>query len=266
MFRKIKATVTCLSHSAQQLVSFSSICLTSPSSLLGSIPPMGFPGIRPLTLWSGHKQGQADTSESGHVNSPPLCLSPGRILTFTMEWVGLGHQCRSWLRSVNTFTRSPHISAWFHKYFIKSQTFILISQAKRNGPHTNADGSGWGLTFMRWKPCFKPCHLLSLRHQKQSLEIRPAKPSLRWPLQRTGSVSEGQAFFPRKFRRDAIITSSSLCMWQTSSKGSQIPLGTTCDDRVKMRKTLLSEILTGGHSQRHLSSVQPWPKKYVNHS
>lgn len=41
-----------------------------------------------------------------------------------------------------------------------------------------------------------PHHLLSHRHQRQSLEIGPAKPSLRWPLQRTGSVSEGQPSFP----------------------------------------------------------------------
>ena len=89
-------------------------------------------------------------------------------------------------------------------------------------------------------PAFNPRHLLSRRHQRRSLEIGPAKPSLRWPLQRTGSVSEGQAFFPSKFRRVAIITSSSVCLWQTSSKGSLIPLGTTCDDRVRMRKPLFS--------------------------
>lgn len=53
-------------------------------------------------------------------------------------------------------------------------------------------------------------------------------------------MSEGQAFFPSKFRRVAIITSSSVCLWQTSSKGSLIPLGTTCDDRVRMRKPLFS--------------------------
>ena len=91
-----------------------------------------------------------------------------------------------------------------------------------------------------------PRHLLSRRHQRRSLEIGPAKPSLRWPLQRTGSVSEGQAFFPSKFRRVAIITSSSVCLWQTSSKGSLIPLGTTCDDRVRMRKPLFSRNATGG--------------------
>lgn len=90
-----------------------------------------------------------------------------------------------------------------------------------------------------------PRHLLSRRHQRRSLEIGPAKPSLRWPLQRTGSVSEGQAFFPSKFRRVAIITSSSVCLWQTSSKGSLIPLGTTCDDRVRMRKPVFSRNATG---------------------
>lgn len=91
-----------------------------------------------------------------------------------------------------------------------------------------------------------PCHLPSHRHQSQSLKIRPAKPSLRWPLQRTGSVSEGQAFFPSIFRRVAVITSSSVCLWQTCSKGSLIPLGTTCDDRVRTQKPLFSRNATAG--------------------
>lgn len=106
-----------------------------------------------------------------------------------------------------------------------------------------------------------PRHLLSLRHQSCSLEIRPAKPSLRWPLQRTGSVSEGQAFFPSKIRRVAIITSSSVSLWRSSSKGSLIPLGKTCDDRVRMRKPLFSKNATAGQKWRVWckdSSIRTW--------
>lgn len=112
-------------------------------------------------------------------------------------------------------------------------------------------GLGAGANSMRLHIGFKPPPPpLPLRHQSWSLEIRPAKPSLRWPLQRTGSVSEGQAFFPSKFRRVAIITSSSVSLWQASSKGSLIPLGTTCDERVRMRKPLFSRNATAALNWR----------------
>lgn len=48
----------------------------------------------------------------------------------------------------------------------------------------------------------------------------------------------------------AIITSSSVSLWRSSSKGSLIPLGKTCDDRVRMRKPLFSRNSTAGQIRR----------------
>lgn len=60
-------------------------------------------------------------------------------------------------------------------------------------------------------------------------------------------MSEGQAVFPSKVRQVAIITTLSMCLWQTSSKGGPVPLGTTCDDRVRvMWKPVFTRNATGG--------------------
>lgn len=92
-------------------------------------------------------------------------------------------------------------------------------------------------------------HLHSHRHQRQSLEMGPTNPH--WPLQRTGSMSEGQARFPSKSGWVAIITISSVCLWQSSSKGSLTFLDTKCDVEVRMWKPLHSTQLYGSHRNMH---------------
>lgn len=87
LFLEIKATVTCLSFKRPAAAPLSLYMLHIPLlTTRQAFPPVGSPGIRPLTLLQGHKHSQTIRYPRIWLcECPPLCLFPGRIPSFMVE-------------------------------------------------------------------------------------------------------------------------------------------------------------------------------------